>query len=151
MAPQRQRGQGVAPRAARDRTKARPEASDRVAFVETINGCAVMRASEATEPVRIGSAEVSGAYVVEVGMFPPGQAGPPLHLHPHTDELFYIADGDATFQLGDSELELSAGALVIVPSGAAHTVWNSGDRPVRGLIVISPGNVEHEFIPVEPG
>jgi mannose-6-phosphate isomerase-like protein (cupin superfamily) len=79
-------------------------------------------------------------------MFPPGQAGPPLHLHPHTDEMFYIADGDATFHLGDSELQLSAGALVIVPRGTEHTVWNSGDRPLRGLLVISPGDAEHEFV-----
>jgi uncharacterized cupin superfamily protein len=98
----------------------------KVALMETISGCTVMRPSEASEPVRIGPSEISGAFVVEVGMFPPGQAGPPLHLHPHTDEMFYIADGDATFHLGDSELPLSAGGLVIVPRGIAHTVWNSG-------------------------
>jgi quercetin dioxygenase-like cupin family protein len=119
--------------------------------METISGCTVMRPSEASEPVRIGPSEISGAFVVEVGMFPPGQPGPPLHLHPYTDEMFYIADGDATFQLGDSESQLSAGALVIVPRGSVHTVWNSGDRPVRGLLAISPGDVEHEFIPVETG
>ena len=119
--------------------------------METISGCTVMGPSEASEPVRVGPSEVSGAYVVEVGLFPPGEPGPPLHLHPHTDEMFYIADGDATFQLGDSELQLSTGALVIVPRGTAHTVWNSGDRPVRGLIVISPGDVAHEFAPAETG
>ena len=117
--------------------------------METINGCTVIRASEPREPVRVGPSEMSGAYVVEVGVFSPGQPGPPLHLHPHTDEMFYVADGDATFQLGDSELQLSAGALVIVPRGTAHTVWVSGNRPVRGLIVISPGDAEHEFVPVE--
>jgi len=116
--------------------------------METINGCTVMRPSEASEPVRIGPAQMQGAYAVEVGMFPPGQPGPPLHLHPHTDEMFYIADGDAVFQLGDRELQLSAGALVVVPRGVAHTVWNPGERPVRGLLVISPGDAEHDFVPV---
>jgi quercetin dioxygenase-like cupin family protein len=117
--------------------------------METISGCTVMRSSEASEPVRLGPSEISGAYVVEVGMFYPGQPGPPLHLHPETDEMFYIADGNATFQLGDSELQLSTGGLVIVPRGTAHTVWNSEDRPVRGLILISPGDAQHEFVPVE--
>jgi uncharacterized cupin superfamily protein len=126
-------------------------ADRRVALTETISGCTVIRRSEASEPVRIGPSLVRGAFVVEAGMFPPGQAGPPLHLHPHTDEMFYIADGDATFVLGDSELQLSAGALVIVPRGTAHTVWNSGGRPVRGLLVISPGDVEHQFVGVETG
>jgi len=119
--------------------------------METIGGCTVIRTSEASEPLRVGPSEVSGAYVVEVGSFPPGQPGPPLHLHPNTDEMFYIADGEATFQLGDSQLQLSAGALVVVPHGIPHTVWNSGDRPVRGLLVISPGGAEHEFVPVKTG
>jgi mannose-6-phosphate isomerase-like protein (cupin superfamily) len=133
-------------------TASAPKGPDRkVALMETISGCTVMRPSEASEPVRIGPSEISGAFVVEVGMFPPGQAGPPLHLHPHTDEMFYIADGNATFQLGHSELPLSAGGLVIVPRGTAHAVWNSGDRPVRGLLVISPGDVEHQFVAVETG
>jgi hypothetical protein len=32
-----------------------------------------------------------------------------------------------------------------------HTVWNSGDGPLRGLILISPGSAEHELVPVEAG
>jgi hypothetical protein len=67
--------------------------------METISGCTVMRPSEATEPVRIGPSEMNGAYVVEVGMFPPGQPGPPLHLHPHTDEVFYIRTETPLFAL----------------------------------------------------
>ena len=116
--------------------------------METINGCTVIRSSEATELVRFGPAETAGSYVVEVGSFPPGDPGPPFHLHPNTDETFYVADGQATFQLGDRELQVGAGGLVFVPRGTAHTVWNSGDVAVRGLILISPGNTEHEFVPV---
>jgi mannose-6-phosphate isomerase-like protein (cupin superfamily) len=118
--------------------------------METINGCTVIRTSGTSEPLRFGPSEMQGSYVVEVGAFQPHEPGPPFHLHPHTDEAFYVADGGvATFQLGDRELELGAGNLVFVPRGTAHTVWNSGDSPVLGLIVISPGDVEHEFVPVE--
>ena len=116
--------------------------------METINGCTVIRSSEATELVRFGPAETAGSYVVEVGSFPPGEPGPPFHLHPNTDETFYVADGHATFQLGDRELQVGPGGLVFVPRGTAHTVWNSGDVAVRGLILISPGDAEHEFVPV---
>jgi len=119
--------------------------------METINGCTVIRSSEAREPVHFGAAESHGAYVVIVGTFPAGQRAPPLHVHPHTDEAFYVADGDATFRLGDRELPVTAGGLVFVPRGMPHTVWNSGDRPVRGLILVSPGDAEHEFVPVEAG
>jgi mannose-6-phosphate isomerase-like protein (cupin superfamily) len=116
--------------------------------VEAINGCTVILPSTATEPVRFGPAETAGSYVVEVGSFPPGEPGPPFHLHPNTDETFYVADGEATFKLGDRELPVGAGGLVFVPRGTGHTVWNSGDVPVRGLILISPGEAEHEFVPV---
>jgi mannose-6-phosphate isomerase-like protein (cupin superfamily) len=117
--------------------------------METINGCTVVSPSDAPEPVSFGPAETQGAYVVIVGAFPPGQPPPPLHVHPQTDETFYVADGNATFQLGDREVSVTAGCLVFVPRGMPHTVWNSGDRPVRGLIVVSPGGAEHVLVPVE--
>jgi len=119
--------------------------------METINGCTVIPASEAPEPVLFGPAESRGAYVVIIGTFAPGTPAPPLHIHPHTDEAFYVADGNATFRLGGRELPVTAGALVFVPRGMPHTVWNSGERPVRGLILISPRDAEHEFVPVEAG
>ncbi len=119
--------------------------------METISGCTVVPPSEAPEPVHFGPAESQGAYVVIVGTFPAGQPAPPLHVHPHTDEAFYVADGDATFRLGDREVPVTAGGLVFVPRGCPHTVWNSGGRPVRGLILVSPGDAAHEFVPVESG
>jgi mannose-6-phosphate isomerase-like protein (cupin superfamily) len=123
----------------------------RSSAMETINGCIVVASSEVPAPVHFGPAESEGAYVVIVGTFPPSQPAPPLHLHPQTDEAFYVADGDATFRLGDREVPVSAGGLVFVPRGMAHTVWNSGDRPVHGLILVSPGGAQHEFVPVEAG
>jgi oxalate decarboxylase/phosphoglucose isomerase-like protein (cupin superfamily) len=119
--------------------------------METINGCTVVSPSDAPEPMYFGPAETQGAYVVIVGAFPPGQTAPPLHVHPHTDEAFYIGDGNATFLLGDREVPATAGGLVFVPRGMAHTVWNSGDRPLHGLIVVSPGDAEHLLVPVEAG
>jgi mannose-6-phosphate isomerase-like protein (cupin superfamily) len=119
--------------------------------METINGCTVVPPSEASEVAHFGPAETQGAYVVMVGTFPPEQPAPPLHVHPHTDEAFYVADGDATFRLGDREVPVTAGGLVFVPRGMAHTVWNSGGQPVRGLILVSPGGAEHVSVPVEAG
>jgi len=117
--------------------------------METISGCIVVRPVDTPEPAHFGPTETQDAYLVMVGAFPPGQPAPPLHVHPHTDEAFYVGDGDATFQLGDREVAAGAGCLVFVPRGTPHTVWNSGDRPVRGLIVVSPGDAEHLFVPVD--
>ena len=119
--------------------------------MEQINGCTVVPPSDAPEPTHFGPAETQRAYVLIVGLFAAGQPAPPMHVHPRTDEAFYIADGDATFRLGDRDVPVSSGGLVFVPRGTAHTVWNSGDRPLRGLIVVSPGGAEHVLVPVEAG
>ena len=105
--------------------------------MDTINGGIVVASSETAEPVHFGPADTQDAYVVMLGTFPPDHPVPPVHVHPHTDEAFYVAEGDATFRLGDREVPVTAGGLVFVPRGTAHTVWNSGDRPVRGLILVA--------------
>jgi mannose-6-phosphate isomerase-like protein (cupin superfamily) len=117
--------------------------------MKTVNRCTVISSSDAADPTHFGPAEMAEAYVAIVGVFPPGQPAPPLHLHPNTDEAFYVAEGDTTFVLGDREVPVTGGGLVFVPRGTAHTVWNSGDSPVRGLILISPGDAEHSFGPVD--
>ena len=119
--------------------------------METVNGCTVIASESSVEPTHFGPAETAGAYVTIVGEFPPGEPAPPLHVHPETDEAFYVAEGDATFLLGDREVPVTSGGLVFVPRGTAHTVWNSGEGPVRGVIVISPGDAEHAFVPVDAG
>jgi uncharacterized cupin superfamily protein len=117
--------------------------------METINGCTVVTPGDDAGFLRVGPAEMGGAYVAEIAAVPPGEPGPPLHLHPNTDEAFYIAEGEATFLLGDRELAVTRGGFVFVPRGTAHTVRNSGDDVLRGLIMISPGEAAHEFVPVE--
>ncbi len=43
---------------------------------------------------------------------------------------------------------MSAGGLVVVPRGTVHTAWSAGSEDVRGIIFITPGDVEHEFVEV---
>jgi len=117
--------------------------------METEDGCIIIDAPESSGPTPFGPTEAEGAYVALVGLFPPGEPAPPRHVHPTTDEAFYLGSGAATFLLGDREVTVTPGTLVFVPRGVAHTVWNSGTELVRGLIVISPGDREHAVIPVE--
>jgi quercetin dioxygenase-like cupin family protein len=126
------------------------------AEMETVNGATVIlpEAGEAAadverEPVVFGPSRNQEAYVVMVGSMPVGDPAPPLHRHPHTDEAFYIAEGQLTFHLGDRELVAGAGAFVFIPRGLVHTAWNSGSGPMRGLLLLSPGGAEHIFQSVE--
>jgi mannose-6-phosphate isomerase-like protein (cupin superfamily) len=117
--------------------------------METVNGCTVMSSSDTGHPASFGPEHTDGAYRALVGNIPPGEPAPPFHVHPHTDEAFYVAGGEAAFLLGDREVRVTAGGFVFVPRGMPHTAWNSGEEPMLGLIVISPGQAEHVFEPVE--
>lgn len=117
--------------------------------MESINGCTVIQQSSIEGLLTFGPDEAAGAYSIMVGQGPP-DAGPALHEHPTTDEAFYVAAGEATFQLGDEQIVVPAGGFVFVPRGTVHTVSNAGPADLRGLIIISPGNVEHEFVEVAP-
>jgi mannose-6-phosphate isomerase-like protein (cupin superfamily) len=115
---------------------------------ETINGCTVYAPPTIDGPLTFGPAELGGSYTVLSGLISPGEPGPPLHLHPHTDESFYVAAGEATFQLGSREVRVGPGGFVFVPRGTPHTVGNPSGDPILGLILISPGDAEHVFEPV---
>jgi mannose-6-phosphate isomerase-like protein (cupin superfamily) len=117
--------------------------------VEMINGCTVILPSASPEPTSFGQTETDGAYRILAGSIPAGHPAPDFHLHPHTDEAFHVASGEITCLLGDREIKVPAGGFVFIPRGTPHTAWNSGDTPMLGLIVISPGGAEHVFEPVQ--
>lgn len=117
--------------------------------MESVNGCTVIQKASIDGVLTFGPDETAGAYTVMVGEGPGGAPGPALHEHPTTDEAFYVAEGEALFQLGDEEIVVPTGGFVFVPRGTVHTVSNASSGVLRGLILISPGNVEHEFVEVE--
>jgi mannose-6-phosphate isomerase-like protein (cupin superfamily) len=59
----------------------------------------------------------------------PGQ-GPRLHRHPY-EEVFVLREGQATFTVDDTTLEVSAGQIVVVPAGMPHKFFNSGRGQLR--------------------
>ncbi len=124
--------------------------------METINSATVISpepggaaAEAARGPAVHGPAQGNAAYVAWVGAMAAGDGGPPPHVHPHTDEGFYVADGELTFVIGDREVVAPAGTFVFVPRGVVHTARNSGAGPMRGLILLSPGDAEHVAQSVE--
>lgn len=96
-------------------------------------------------PDMIENDHTGGAYRVMVGNSPVDD-GPPLHLHPSTDEGFYIADGEVTFVFPDREVTAGPGTFVFVPRGVVHTARVT--KPLRGLLVFSPGDADHVLQPV---
>jgi mannose-6-phosphate isomerase-like protein (cupin superfamily) len=43
-----------------------------------------------------------------------------LHYHQHTDEIYYVIDGEGRMQLDEETIELHKGVVVYVPRGIKH-------------------------------
>ena len=67
--------------------------------------------------------------------------GPVLHVHPYP-EVFVVETGTAAFTVGDDELEVAAGNIVIVPADTPHAFQGAGDDVLRVVSVHPSGTVE---------
>jgi len=61
----------------------------------------------------------------------------PPHVHHSDDEAWYVLEGVLRVQMGEKEVELRAGAGVMVPRGIPHTYWNPGPGPTRYLLIMT--------------
>jgi mannose-6-phosphate isomerase-like protein (cupin superfamily) len=60
---------------------------------------------------------------------PPG-AGPKVHRHPYA-EVFVVESGEATFQLGDEQIVVTQGHVVVGPPDVPHGFTNTGTGELR--------------------
>ena len=94
---------------------------------------------------KIMSAQTDGAYSVVISTTPP-EGGPPLHVHEHEDELFYIIKGTYEFRFGDETILASAGDLVHLPAHIPHSFRNVGSEPGMAMNTMTPGGFEQFFV-----
>ena len=73
---------------------------------------------------------VTSLYLVELLM--DKGAAIPLHTHP-IEEVFVVAEGELTFQLGEERLSAGADAVIRIPPGVPHAVRNSAQGQARAL------------------
>lgn len=67
---------------------------------------------------------------------------PPLHIHHHEDEAWYVVEGKMTFYVGDEVMEATDGCFVYAPRGIPHT-FTVDREPTRVLVLVSPAGFEH--------
>ena len=73
------------------------------------------------------------------------KGGPPLHLHLHQEEWFYVMEGEVIFQIGDQRNRLRAGDSVLGPRGIPHAFSSVGEKPGRMLIAFTPAGKMEQF------
>ena len=64
-------------------------------------------------------------------------AKPALHHHPH-EQLTCIIEGTCKFVIGDEEVEMAEGDLILIPPNVRHSLEVTSNKPVLNLDVFSP-------------
>jgi mannose-6-phosphate isomerase-like protein (cupin superfamily) len=57
-------------------------------------------------------------------------SGPALHRHPYP-EVWLVEEGEATFHVGERQLVVPAGHIVVGPPNVPHAFTNTGSGPLR--------------------
>jgi mannose-6-phosphate isomerase-like protein (cupin superfamily) len=60
------------------------------------------------------------------------------HMHPNTNEIQYILEGTGTIWLGDKQVKVGPGDLVIIPKGTAHGGTKPDGRPLKAIAIKTP-------------
>lgn len=77
----------------------------------------------------------------------PGEAfSGALHTHHDQEEVFYILEGTATFEVGRdrNRIEVTEGEVIRFAPGEFQRGFNAADERVVGLIISAPG-AEHDW------
>jgi mannose-6-phosphate isomerase-like protein (cupin superfamily) len=64
-------------------------------------------------------------------------SSPPMHVHHHDDELWYVVEGRLLCRIGDRETETTVGGTVVAPHGVPHAFWNPGPQVTRCLTLMT--------------
>ena len=60
------------------------------------------------------------------------------HFHPNTNEIQYIIEGAGSFWLGDKEVQVKPGDLILIPKGTTHAGSKATTGRFRAIAVKLP-------------
>lgn len=77
--------------------------------------------------------------------FVPTGGGPPPHIHEREDETLYILEGRCSVQIGEEQVEASAGDFIFLPRGVPHAFRNDAPETLRLILTFVPSGIEKFF------
>lgn len=89
------------------------------------------------ETVKVSAKDTGGQFGLLEIVVKPGD-GSPWHVHPDEDEWFYVLDGEITFWVQDTKLDLKPGSFAFGPKNVPHTFIGAGAKPARALVGFMP-------------
>ncbi len=94
-----------------------------------------------TPPAHFGGLKVANIvplaghnFSVQVSVAPPGGGGE-KHHHDDWSQVFYVLDGELTFDTGKERFTLQAGEAVLFEPGDPHATINEGQRDSVSLVM----------------
>jgi quercetin dioxygenase-like cupin family protein len=101
------------------------------------------------EPIRSVITESKDAVIV-VWYVKPGQEISP-HIHPNGQDTWTVLAGNGKYCLDTTGAtkQITAGDVVIAPSGCVHGVLNDGNEPLIFVSVVSPADAGYQLISLE--
>jgi mannose-6-phosphate isomerase-like protein (cupin superfamily) len=80
---------------------------------------------------------------------PPGGATTE-HFHPVAEELYLVTAGTGRLRINGEEREVREGDCVVIPPGARHKLWNTGDDVLRVVCACTPAYSHEDTVLTEP-
>ena len=95
--------------------------------------------------IKISSKDTDGDLAVfEQNGFTP-QGGPPLHIHLHQDEFFYIVEGEYLFQVANEKYQMKSGDTIFLPRNVQHAFIQITEKGKVIVSYIPAGKMEDFF------
>ncbi|MFL5846021.1 MAG: cupin domain-containing protein [Solirubrobacteraceae bacterium] len=79
---------------------------------------------------------------------PPGGATAE-HYHRRTEELYLVTAGTGRLRVGDDEREVRVGDCAVIPPGARHKIWNTGEDVLRIVCACAPAYSDEDTVLTE--
>lgn len=68
------------------------------------------------------------------------------HFHRVSEELYYVTHGRGRIRVDGEERDVIPGDCVVLPPGAVHKLWNTGDEPLRLLCCCAPAYTHEDTV-----
>ncbi|MCW2966814.1 MAG: Cupin 2 conserved barrel domain protein [Solirubrobacteraceae bacterium] len=79
---------------------------------------------------------------------PPGGATT-AHYHRITEELYLVTAGSGRLRIGDEERDVAVGDCAVIPPGAEHKIFNTGDQDLRIVCACAPAYSHEDTVLTE--
>jgi mannose-6-phosphate isomerase-like protein (cupin superfamily) len=93
---------------------------------------------DAISPVNSGGMRNKTLVAVDGATIAIQDGSPPKHLHANANEIQYILEGTGTIWLGDQQVKVKPGDLVIIPKGTPHAGTKPDGRTIKAIAIKTP-------------